>query len=118
VVLDWGLAKLLGKPDQEAASLVPVALEAGSHAETMQGQVLGTPAYMAPEQAEGRLDLLSPATDVYGLGAVLYQVLTGRPPFPGDDTQTVLRRVVHDPVEPPRSMAPGTPAPLDAVCRK
>jgi tRNA A-37 threonylcarbamoyl transferase component Bud32 len=83
IVLDWGLARVMGQPDDAAA---PLELSAGGEGDgTVQGQVLGTPAYMAPEQAEGRLDLLGPATDVYGLGAILYEVLTGRPPFQGDD---------------------------------
>jgi tRNA A-37 threonylcarbamoyl transferase component Bud32 len=116
IVLDWGLARLTGQPDDAAAPLeLPAEGPAGG---TVQGQVLGTPAYMAPEQAQGRLDLLSPATDVYGLGAILYEILTGRPPFPGGDTAAVLRQVVHEAPQPPRSSDNGVPAALEAVCLK
>ncbi len=118
MVLDWGLAKLAGEPDGDAD---PVTVEADGGLpddRTVAGQVLGTPAYMAPEQAEGRPDLLDARTDVYGLGAVLYEILTGRPPFAGPDTTAVLRRVVHEPPAPPRSAVPATPPALEAVCLK
>jgi serine/threonine-protein kinase len=116
IVLDWGLAKLMNQADDEAAPLnFPEEVEADA---TMQGQVLGTPAYMAPEQAEGRLDQLGPASDVYGLGAILYEILTGRPPFSGDETAGVLRRVIHEIPARPRSLEKGAPAPLEAVCLK
>jgi serine/threonine-protein kinase len=116
VVLDWGPARLTGQPDGAAA---PLELPAEGQADgTVQGQVLGTPAYMAPEQAEGRLDLLGPASDVYGLGAILYEILTGRPPFRGDDTTAVLRQVVHEAPPPPRSLEKGAPAALEALCLK
>jgi serine/threonine-protein kinase len=118
IVLDWGLARLLAQPEGEA-DLAPLELSAEDRLqETMEGQVLGTPAYMAPEQAEGRRDVIGPATDIYGLGAVLYEVLTGRPPFDGPETTSVLRRVVHEPPAPPRSIVPGTAAALQAVCLK
>jgi tetratricopeptide (TPR) repeat protein/tRNA A-37 threonylcarbamoyl transferase component Bud32 len=116
IVLDWGLARLVDQPDADAA-LPAVAVEAGGDG-TMQGQVLGTPAYMAPEQAEGRLDQLGPATDVYGLGAILYEVLTGRPPFAEADLIAILRQVVRDQPAPPRLVAAGTSAALAAVCLK
>jgi tetratricopeptide (TPR) repeat protein/tRNA A-37 threonylcarbamoyl transferase component Bud32 len=116
IVLDWGLAKLMDRPDEAAAPLhVP---NAGEPDATVQGQVLGTPAYMAPEQAEGRLDLLGPASDVYGLGAILYEVMTGRPPFTGNDTAAVLQQVVHETPPRPRSLAKGVPPALEAVCLK
>lgn len=114
IVLDWGLAKLIGEADEEAA---PLQLAAETDA-TMQGQVLGTPAYMAPEQAEGRLDQLGPASDVYGLGAILYEILTGIPPFRGNNTEEVLRSVVHETPTRPRSIARGVPAALEAICLK
>jgi serine/threonine protein kinase len=118
IVLDWGLARILGQSDADAdTALPPVAVEGGVDG-TVQGQVLGTPAYMAPEQAEGRLDQLGPATDVYGLGAILYEVLTGRPPFTGADTTAVLRQVVHEQPDPPRSVVAATPVALEAVCLK
>jgi serine/threonine-protein kinase len=118
IVLDWGLARLLGQPDGDGdAGLRPVAVEAEGGG-TMQGQVLGTPAYMSPEQAEGRLDRLGPATDVYGLGAILYEILTGRAPFTGADTIAILRQVVHDSPARPRSVVARTPAALEAVCLK
>jgi serine/threonine-protein kinase len=118
VVLDWGLAKVLGRAE-EPAGLLPVALGPADEAgRTQQGQVLGTPAYMAPEQARGRLDLLDPRSDVYGLGAVLYEVLTGEPPFSGADTPAVLQRVLQEPAVPPRQRVPAAPAALAAVCLK
>jgi serine/threonine protein kinase len=121
MVLDWGLARLLSRDGhqakEEATSLLPVSLEGGSRDETVQGQVLGTPAYMAPEQAEGRLDLLGPATDVYALGAVLYEVLTSQAPFAGPNDE-VLRRVAREQPERPRLRVPATPQGLEAVCLK
>jgi serine/threonine-protein kinase len=118
VVLDWGLAKLGDRPEDSAA-LASVALAGQEDREaTMQGQVLGTPAYMAPEQAEGRLDWVGRHSDIYGLGALLYEILTDRPPFEGSETHDVLRRVVAE--EPPRirTVVPTAPAALEAVCRK
>jgi tetratricopeptide (TPR) repeat protein len=119
VVLDWGLARLLNQRERtEAATrLLPVSLEAGRHEETVQGQVLGTPAYMAPEQAEGRLDLLGPASDVYGLGAVLYELLTGQAPFSGPSDE-VLRRVPREEPVRPRLLVSAVPPALEVVCLK
>jgi eukaryotic-like serine/threonine-protein kinase len=116
IVLDWGLAKVMGQSEDEAAPL-QLPLE-GEPEATMQGSVLGTPAYMAPEQAEGRLDLLGPPTDVYGLGAILYEVLTGKPPFTGGETENVLSRVIHEMPARPRSLEKGAPPALEAVCLK
>jgi serine/threonine-protein kinase len=119
MVLDWGLAKVLGRgPVGEPAP--PVALAADQpHQETARGQVLGTPAYMAPEQAEGRPDVLGARTDVYGLGAILYEILTGQPPFTGEgDMLEVLRRVREEAPAPPRRLVAGAPPALEAVCLK
>src|SRR5262249_12310193 len=83
---------------------------------TVQGQAMGTPGYMAPEQAEGRLDLIDRRTDVYGLGAILYEVLTGQPPFTGSSTEEVLRRVREEDPVPPRQRCAEVPPALEAVC--
>jgi PAS domain S-box-containing protein len=114
VVLDWGLAKRLGQPDGPPAP--PQDGGAEDSAQTVQGQALGTPAYMAPEQAAGRLDLIDRRTDVYGLGAVLYEVLTGRPPFSGPDAASVLRKVQEEEPAPPRRHWPEVPPALEALC--
>src|SRR5262249_37301414 len=72
IVLDWGLAKVVGQPDQ-TLDLPGVSLTEQAQADaTMAGSMLGTPAYAAPEQAEGRIDLIDARTDVYGLGAILF----------------------------------------------
>ncbi|MED5401341.1 MAG: serine/threonine-protein kinase [Planctomycetota bacterium] len=85
---------------------------------TMAGQIMGTPAYMAPEQAEGRIDQIDGRTDVYGLGAVLYEILCGSPPFSGDKTLEVLKSVVHQRPVSPRSLVNEVPRPLEAVTLK
>jgi serine/threonine protein kinase len=79
---------------------------------------MGTPAYLAPEQAEGRVDQIDARTDVYGLGAILYEVLTGRPPFTGRDLQELLRRVREEEPARPRTLWAGAPPALEAVCLK
>ena len=71
-----------------------------------------------PEQAAGELDAINWRTDVYGLGAILYEILTGRAPFTGRDTDDLLRRVREEEPTPPRTLAPSAPAALEAVCRK
>jgi serine/threonine-protein kinase len=117
VVLDWGLAKLIGEGGGTVLG-EPVAVEPGSREDTVQGQVLGTPGFMAPEQAAGDAGRVDRRTDVYGLGALLYQVLTGEPPFSGADTRDVLRKVVHEAPAAPRALWPGVSAALEAVCLK
>jgi serine/threonine protein kinase len=80
------------------------------------GQTMGTPAYMPPEQAEGRVADTGPRSDVYSLGAILYEMLTGRPPFVGDNAVQVMRAVsLEDPV-PPRRIAHDVPRDLETVC--
>jgi serine/threonine-protein kinase len=76
---------------------------------------MGTPQYMAPEQALGLLRHVGPHTDVYSLGAVLYELLTGRPPFTGTTKEQIRERVLR---EPPPPIEPEVPRDLEAVCRK
>jgi PAS domain S-box-containing protein len=119
IVLDWGLAKQVGQPDQEDSQATGVPWEAGQDAGlTIQGEIMGTPAYMAPEQAEGRLDRIDQRTDIYGLGAILYEVLTGRPPFVGANTLAVLHMAARGNPIPPRQLWPDVPPALEEVCLK
>jgi serine/threonine-protein kinase len=118
VVLDWGLAKLVDRPEADGES-PPIALGNDGLADadlTVQGQTVGTPAYMAPEQASGRPDLVDRRTDVYGLGAMLYEILTGQPPFSGSETLEVLRKVREEEPAPPRNLWAEVPTALEAVC--
>jgi serine/threonine-protein kinase len=118
IVLDWGFAKVLGQPEPERPS-PPVVVAARDAADrTESGDVIGTPAYMAPEQAEGRLDQIDCRTDVYGLGAILYEILTGQPPFSGAFADEVMRRVCEEAPARPRSLDAGVPPALEAVCLK
>ncbi|WP_437941628.1 protein kinase domain-containing protein [Sorangium sp. So ce341] len=92
-----------------------IAREAGESGPTLTGALLGTPAYMAPEQAAGRVRALDRRTDVYGLGATLYALLAGRPPFVGGAVMDVLRQVLEDDAPPLRTLDRDVPRDLEAV---
>ena len=94
LVVDWGLAKPIGRvePGTESVERLLTPSSASGSAVTLPGSTLGTPAYMSPEQADGRLDRLGPWSDVYSLGATLYCLLTGKPPFEGDGLGRARRR--------------------------
>jgi serine/threonine-protein kinase len=116
LVVDWGLAKLTGQAEGEAAA--ESAPGPSDTTLTSPGKVLGTPAYMSPEQAAGRTDQVGPRSDVYSLGATLYFLLTNRAPFPPGEGEDTLARVMRGEFAPPRQVKRDVPAALEAVCLK
>lgn len=120
LVVDWGLAKPLDRldvpADDAAAPVIPSS--GGGSNPTQLGAAIGTPQYMSPEQAAGRIDLLGPASDVYSLGATLYTLLAGRPAIVGDTLAEVLERVRRGRFPRPRAVDSRVPAPLEAICRR
>lgn len=134
LVMDWGVAKLLGPPstdsegtidhaaqdqpeDEPSATLIQRLFLPGD-TETAHGVVIGTPAYMAPEQALGDNRRLDTRTDVYALGAILYFILTGRAPFEGAEAAEWRSRLLGDGPTPPRKVKSGIGRALEAVCMK
>jgi WD40 repeat protein/serine/threonine protein kinase len=101
-VVDFGLAKLADRGTGDTATR----------------HVLGTPKYMAPEQAQGRRDDVGPAADVYALGVILYELLAGRTPFDGATDVEVLRQAIDGHLTPPRSLRTEIPRDLEAICLK
>jgi eukaryotic-like serine/threonine-protein kinase len=120
LLVDWGLAKPLGRvePGSESGERTLVPSSASGSAETLPGSALGTPAYMCPEQARGELERLGPRSDVYSLGATFYCVLTGKPPFEGDDVGAILRGAQEGQFPRPRHLDPSLDQALEAVCLK
>lgn len=101
-ITDFGLAKIL---DHDLG-------------QTQSGAIIGTPSYMAPEQAEGRSREIGPLADVYALGAILYEMLTGQPPFHGKTPIETIQQVLTREVVPPSRLQPRVPRPLEIICLK
>lgn len=115
VVLDWGLAKVVNMPE------IPVepaaqAVETENVGLTESGLPMGSPPNMAPEQAAGRLEQIDYRTDIYGLGSILYEILTGKTPFSGPSSFHVLRKVLTEAPVAPREIWPKVPRGLEAIC--
>src|SRR5439155_14866937 len=101
-ITDFGLAKRLGKDSQL----------------TLTGSIIGTPSYMSPEQAGGDAHVVGPQSDVYSLGAILYQMLTGQPPFRAESPEAILAQVLDQEPVPPRLLNHAVPVDLDSICLK
>jgi serine/threonine-protein kinase len=107
-ITDFGLAKHL---QNDMGMTAPGGL-------TQSGAIVGTPSYMAPEQAGGGAIPVGPAADVYALGAVLYELLTGRPPFQGENAMDIMLLVLSEEPVPPSRLRPRLPADLETICLK
>ncbi|MGE0711019.1 MAG: protein kinase [Planctomycetota bacterium] len=115
LVTDFGLAKLDQTPDLPAAPRAPQAERAAASL-TQTGQLMGTPAFMPPEQADGDKARVDARADVYSLGATLYALLCGRPPFEGDSLVSLLTKLFSEPPRPPRALNPAVDPALEALC--
>ena len=128
LVVDWGLARLVGEEDRPSqfkratssrlrAMPKPIATKEETKNLTLEGDILGTPSYMPPEQAMGWLHQIDERSDVYSLGATLYEILTFRPPFDGETSQDILDKVVGLPLTRPSQLRPCPPE-LEMICLK
>ncbi|HEY1416468.1 MAG TPA: serine/threonine-protein kinase, partial [Myxococcaceae bacterium] len=115
VVVDWGLAKRRGEAEPAGAT---VPSSDSSPELTQAGVALGTPSYMSPEQARGDLAAIHERSDVFSLGAMLYELLTGRPPFSGADNAQVIEAVRSGQIVPVRVLGPGAPPELAAIAER
>ena len=121
MVMDWGLAKVLGQESVEAAPAAGAQTsETASVYQTMEGQVMGTPSYMSPEQAAGRISELDQRSDIFSLGGILYKILTHQAPYQGKTTREILEKarkrqlVPPDVREPQQAVSPE----VNAICMK
>ncbi|MBD3674658.1 MAG: serine/threonine protein kinase [Planctomycetaceae bacterium] len=103
LVTDFGLARIYGNDEAQ---------------QTQTGVIIGTPSYMSPEQAAGRVKLITHRSDIYSLGAILYEMLTGQPPFKKDNPLDTIVQVIEQEPQLPRRLRPGLPRDLEKICLK
>ncbi len=114
-VMDWGLAKILGEEDDEYryGLVIDNSGDRDGTMKTMTGSVVGTPVYMPPEQARGLVGRMDERSDIYSLGALLYELITLEPPFPRENAWEVLSKIQHVVPRPPSRTQQGTDLPLE-----
>ena len=116
LVMDWGISAMLNSDLPEPTTIL--AFKDGPSDSTAHGTILGTPAYMSPEQARGELSAIDYRTDIYSLGALLYFILTGKSPFLGDSAESIRLAVVTGNFIEPRQRNRSLPKALNAICLK
>ena len=127
-MLDWGFARDQNRspqsdrngpsPDKGATDIAGRLVDPVAYYLMTQGQMVGTVAYMAPEQAERRHDLVGPRSDIFSLGAILYEILTGRPPFASGTLDEIISQARECTFDPPRQRNRTVPKALEAICLK
>ena len=125
MVVDWGLAKLINSPSEDSDQRKIQVVDVDNLAATQDGNLLGSPAYMSPEQADGQVSLLDARTDIYGLGSILFAILIGNAPHRGTqtgnaarDTISMMRRISEGSTPHVRDLNANLPKALDAICAK
>ena len=129
LVVDWGIAKLTDQPgrlSRDEDTLISIRYSQFGQYRTLDGEVTGTPSYMAPEQARGEIRQIDNRTDIYALGAILYEILAGRKPYVGSSGQEILTKVLSGPPEAIRGLSsqngdgemPPLPEELVDACQK
>ncbi|HEX5269151.1 MAG TPA: serine/threonine-protein kinase, partial [Gemmataceae bacterium] len=119
LLLDWGIAKVMGRPEAAPAETEFVELKGdGVDTGTQAGSIMGSPSYMSPEVAAGLNDQVDHVSDVYLLGATLYEMLTGTVPRQAETVMELIRAAQHEPPAPPRRVSPRVSRALDAICMK
>jgi serine/threonine protein kinase/tetratricopeptide (TPR) repeat protein len=118
LLVDWGLAKVVGRGEPKGGESTLRPSPGSDVFQTAAGSAIGTPGFMSPEQAEGRLEALGPATDVYSLGATLYCLLAGRGPVQGGDVAAALEKVRRGDIPPASQVRANVPKALAAICVK
>ncbi|MHC5040394.1 MAG: protein kinase domain-containing protein, partial [Planctomycetota bacterium] len=120
LVMDWGLSKVKGREDAAQEALVETIRSEKAMGKTLSGEVMGTPSYMPPEQASGKVERIDERSDIFALGAMLYMILTHEPPYTGGTVQEVLTKAVTCAYKAPRVKSPWNriPKELQSICLK